>query len=322
MLNPQDFLVEYNKKYSTAWQLADLFRADRGKGLPDWPEWCFLPLAGWYAITCDLLGQKALTLDISIMQELAALGAWRPSQDIYRFDTEIYAALASTPLDGDIPCSVLYRLPAWCVYVETPLLEHCGTTINGFFAHLEEDANSGAHELRLLIDMQNERFLAIPLPIGQWSIIESLHRVCSIAKENAPLGLFSPDEIDSFLRHADIIRVCLNLLLYLCTDKPDASGPIGVSYVRGYPRPKKTKNGWRLFPPPKPTIWHMGENVGRAIRQAKNAPQGGTHASPRPHIRRAHWHGFWSGPRQGERRFDMQWLPPIPVAMSDEPEPM
>lgn len=43
------------------------------------------------------------------------------------------------------------------------------------------------------------------------------------------------------------------------------------------------------------------------------------HAGPRPHVRRAHWHGFWSGPRKSEkqRTFSVQWLPPIAVAMVD-----
>lgn len=44
MLNPQALLVEYNKKYSAAWKLADEFRADRGKDLPDCPHGVSCPL--------------------------------------------------------------------------------------------------------------------------------------------------------------------------------------------------------------------------------------------------------------------------------------
>ena len=33
---------------------------------------------------------------------------------------------------------------------------------------------------------------------------------------------------------------------------------------------------------------------------------------PRPHVRRAHWHGFWSGPRESDaRKLSLKWLPPI-----------
>lgn len=48
---PRDHLVAAGKLYPEAWKAADEFRADRGQdGLPNWPEWCYLPLAGWYAI--------------------------------------------------------------------------------------------------------------------------------------------------------------------------------------------------------------------------------------------------------------------------------
>ena len=32
----------------------------------------------------------------------------------------VYDAVRDTPVEGDIPCEVLHRLPEWCVYVETP----------------------------------------------------------------------------------------------------------------------------------------------------------------------------------------------------------
>ena len=38
---------------------------------------------------------------------------------------------------------------------------------------------------------------------------------------------------------------------------------------------------------------------------------------PRAHIRRAHWHRFWTGPRDGERTPRVKWLPPIPVNVDD-----
>jgi len=59
---------------------------------------------------------------------------------------------------------------------------------------------------------------------------------------------------------------------------------------------------------------------GHDIRQerAHGKPSGGTHARPRPHIRRAHWHGFWIGPklRPTERRMDVRWMPPLPVGVN------
>lgn len=67
----------------------------------------------------------------------------------------------------------------------------------------------------------------------------------------------------------------------------------------------------------------MGVRLGAALRRAYQAEQTGAerpHAGPRPHVRRAHWHGYWSGPRDGARRYDLRWLPPIAVALSDANE--
>ena len=65
----------------------------------------------------------------------------------------------------------------------------------------------------------------------------------------------------------------------------------------------------------------MGSRVspGAALRQVLSehepAEPTGTHASPRLHIRRAHWHSFWVGKKdQPDARFvTLKWLPPIPV---------
>ena len=58
-----------------------------------------------------------------------------------------------------------------------------------------------------------------------------------------------------------------------------------------------------------------------ALRRAYHAAEvqlGGTHSGPRPHVRRAHWHSFWTGKvGSEERRLKPRWLPPIPVNLDD-----
>ena len=96
----------------------DEFRASR-KELGDWPDWCFLPLAGTYAIV-----SKGKTLQSPNQAHhigiLGALAAWRVTQGIYRFDPTTFDALWKTPVTGDIPTEVLFHLPEWCVYIPTP----------------------------------------------------------------------------------------------------------------------------------------------------------------------------------------------------------
>jgi Type IV secretion-system coupling protein DNA-binding domain len=51
----------------------------------------------------------------------------------------------------------------------------------------------------------------------------------------------------------------------------------------------------------------------------RSEAQGGTHASPRAHVRRAHWHTFTRGVGRAERF--IKWLPPISVNVGDEDLP-
>jgi hypothetical protein len=61
-----------------------------------------------------------------------------------------------------------------------------------------------------------------------------------------------------------------------------------------------------------------GERAGTKRGAGRNAGRRG----PAPHIRRAHWHTFWTGPRSGApRKPALKWIPPIPVAFGDvEPD--
>jgi len=70
-----------------AWRQMDAFRADRGHGLPNWPDWCFLPMSGFYAILSDDAQCDRLPLNqMEDVARLAAMGTWRVTQGIYRFD--------------------------------------------------------------------------------------------------------------------------------------------------------------------------------------------------------------------------------------------
>ena len=61
--------------------------------------------------------------------------------------------------------------------------------------------------------------------------------------------------------------------------------------------------------------------IGASLRVAwqRKEAEGGTHAGPRPHVRRAHWHSYWTGPQaQLEwRKVILKWLSPILVNVED-----
>lgn len=314
---PRDHVTAAAHHYPDAWRLSDQLRADRGRnGLSDWPAWCYLPLAAAYAIvSADLRVDRLSVQQVGDVARLGALAAWRVTQGIFRFDPALYTAIVDTPVSGDVPHDVLYRLPEWCVYVETPGLAWNDGQLFGFFAHLEYDVNTGRPELRLLLDADTA-LVPVPLHLGPWSLAESISRAVDVARVQATVvGVGMPGGVPQVLR--EWVEPLVSLLLYLCSQNAE----IGDGQRRpANPEPKRTKSGWRLFPPDRPTTWDVGVRLGSALRAAYHAAetgQGGTHAGPRAHIRRAHWHGYWIGPREGERRFDLRWMPPIPVNVND-----
>jgi len=337
---PREHLVAAGKLYKGAWKQIDSFRAERGTYVPDWPDWCFIPVAATYAIVANDAGVDGSQLAFTHPERLAdparlaAIASWRVTQGIYRFDPALYASVIDTPVERDIPSDVLYRLPEWCVYVETPDRQWQGSQLHGFWAHLEYDINTGRHELRLLMDSEGG-LAPVPLHLGGWSLLESLERMQKEAtRQSLDKGLsqwageLTKDKGLAGRMAADLAPL-LSLLLYLCS-QPDEVGTEGRRPAN--PRPKRTKLGWRLFPVDQPTQWDVGVRIGAALRRAYQQSETGQasvdpetgRARPRAHIRRAHWHGYWKGPRDperdDERRFDLRWQPPIPVNVEPDEE--
>lgn len=312
---PRNHLAAAGKLYPDAWKIIDGFRSNKGqRGLPDWPDLCFCPLAGAYAVVSEggFLSPE-LAGDVG---RLGALAAWRVTQGIYRFDETLYQSLIETPVTGDIPVEVLHRLPEWCVYIETPGMAFFDSNLYGFFAHLEYDVNTGRRELRLLIDSE-EALAPIPLHlIGDLdTALDEMAR--ESRRQSVRFGLPAVGNVTPDLR--PVVEPLLSLLLYLSSQNAE----IGDGARQpAYPRPKRTKQGWRLFPPDKPTTWGVGVRMGAALRRAYQSvrtEEDHPHAGPRPHIRRAHWHSFWTGPRAEPeaRELKLKWLPPIPVNLEN-----
>lgn len=77
---------------------------------------------------------------------LGAILSWRVSKGIYVFDETLLENLWNTPLDGDLPTDLFFRLPEWCCYIDLSYFDKC--PLMGFFVFLEEDANNDTIELR------------------------------------------------------------------------------------------------------------------------------------------------------------------------------
>lgn len=251
---------------------------------------------------------------------------WRVTQGIYRFDESLYSELIHTQSSGELPADVLIRLPEWCVYLEAPGLTYHAVVsgavpIHGVWARIDLDKNN---EPLLVLTLDTDHSTAA-MPV-------TLHLQLSDSVEQsicASLNAYRNEHARQNVvkETASWVHPIINLLLYLCSEA-DYAGPAPRN-----PIPTKTKHGYRLFAPHGATTWNVGVRMGAALRAAyaAQAQSEGDHVRHlRPHIRRAHWHGFRSGPRfapDGEpiptasRRFELRWLPPVPVNIDQEELP-
>jgi hypothetical protein len=277
-----------------------------------------VPLAAWHAVATYGVPPAAWLERAGDIAVLGALAPWRYTQGVYQFDDALLAALTATPLDNILPAAVFLRLPQWSIYAALPpgRLAFEGQPLHGFFAHLEWDAgdtNRGRQELRLLLDAE-QGLTPIILHLGPWTVRESQRRAVAEAQRVAAAhGLSAPAQSDAYARGmADAVTPLLSLLLYLCADAPEIDSEREPGTSPHNPGPRRIKRGVRLFPPPRPTLWRVGDGIGAQLRTATDAPAEHSDRHVRTHIRRAHWHGYWTGPRNqpDARGFVYHWLPP------------
>ena len=314
---PNQFLNFFSAKVPDVWKAVDYYRHERGSGEDGWDMRVFMPTSAWEAVIERLIPKSPAYAKGFAAKNLQVIGAWRPTQDILRFDDDFYTMLTKTPVTGRLPVEIIGRIPAWALYFEARNLEVEGRHYDGFFAGLDQSNDREQLILRLhFVALQNMAILPFMLPVGDWSVEEAVVRT-NEQQRNAMKRL-NMEMTGEYTRVADQgLHAALNLLLYVCSYGLDENRAYEFGPGIRYPQPVRIKRGnWRLFPPPKPVIHKLGNEIGEEARKYNErtcAPR--PHGSPRPHIRRAHWHGYWRGPLndQDNRKFSLKWLPPFMV---------
>ncbi len=314
--SPIEWLVGAGRLVPDLWKASDMLRPEFLKRGEPWPANHYFPWKHMHELI-DQLRPSPFNYETPTFHGatdvLMVLGAWRLTQGIYRFDPDLYDALLETDIRGPLPPEVLKRLPEWAVYVEMPGLTWDGQVVDGVFASVGDDG-FGRENLMLLFNL-GSMLQVCPVDLGVGSLEVAVQRVMDISWKLDGTSRITSHPMADLPR---VVSAALSLLLYLCSD-PSAIGD--GSRVPAYPAARRTKRGTRMFPADGPRKWDVGIRLGSALRRAyRNASSrqgdGGTHAGPRPHIRRAHWHTFLQGPRDNPVR-SLRWLPPIAVNVDD-----
>lgn len=260
----QKYLAEYGQRYPEAWKDYQKFRVGRGGDLPNWPDWCWCPLAAAYAIISGGGPNKILFEMGSEIGIVGALSAWRMTKGIYRFDTDLFSALWSTQIEGDLPIDILYYLPEWCVYIEAPDgYKWFDSVLLGWYTYLEWDVNENRPELRFVLDCE-DRLWPYSIHLDKSNLIDCVAASMETSKINARKEYqFEIPEIDDHAEKiAEIIEPLVSVSLYLCSQAADISDLRGHREHPGNPRHTKTKEGMRTFSASNNTVWLTGYRIG------------------------------------------------------------
>lgn len=319
------FMRRVLAEHPQAVEQAQSFCRDREELRDEWPDWCGLPMAAVYAMLtagADVADATRIMSElpdgITQLQETTAALLWRKSKIIYRYDSDVAQALVDQPLDGELPREALYHLPFYCIFIEHKFKFQGFFTV-GFFAWMEYDVPSRTPELRLLYLMQDGVTVSSPVILSGGTLMDSTEALIESARKRAEQvpDMLMP-EVDCWPEEPDLVA-SINMVLYLCSTEPDIP-------AEGELRQRRTYNPDGA--PKRAATLDVGTRIGAALRKAaavqstEHSGVSSGHASPVPHIRRAHWHHFWAGPRDGDRSLVVHWLPPIPVNADDEADPV
>jgi hypothetical protein len=192
---------------------------------------------------------------------------------------------------AELDPAFLRRMPAWCVYIDAPGCEWGlpdGTL--GFFAYLDSNSHNGHPELRITY-YAGGGLVSQAINLTHDSLLDCLWDTIAEGVVNLPAGKLVPIPSNAEMFAAlPIYSRPIAPLLYLCSDDPDID-------------PAPTRAPHPLYPYRSTIRYKVGYFSAPALN--------GDHASPHPHIRRAHWHLYRVGPgRSGER---IRWIGPTPV---------
>ena len=300
-----------------------------------WPDWCGFPMAA----TSDIITRYAnvstakqilAQLGVAVLSDLTAALLWSQTKSVYRFDPDFYVELTKKTKIEKIPINILHQLPFHCVFIEAPAT-YVETTSKGFFAWLEFDTNRKVSELRLLFLFNGGYTIPFPLILTGGDINDAIEILLKteIIQTKAYKTLldnlntlnidYDNEESDNFIRD---ITSALNAVLYLCSinstkEYESFSHTTSISTSKDkYGNPKKHR------------YWDVGVRFGKAFR-AQHSKQNNVAKinddnkqvkhSIRPHVRRAHWHHFWTGKRESnERKLVLRWVHPVFVGEDED----
>ena len=331
---PLLILKKISEQYPKAWEQMEMFHSENGSPqLGSWPDWCYAPMSAALAVASEGYDLNKLPIDIrmamiSVAQAIFAIAPWRLSKEVYVIDEDLKDLLFEQDGELDVPDEVLLQLPYPCFYVELPNTYYRADKIHGFFVTLEYDVNNGDKELKPVFLTDDGNIFSYSIHIGAKTIEESVDMLDKQALENTngdkELKRLALRAMQDSAETKIFLKQILQVILYILAQNAEITPSSEQSFITK--RGKTVKDKYSEI-----RKWDVGIRVGAAIRQQKAKEQSrkkeykeSEHQSPRPHMRRGHWHHFWTGPKAQpeERKLILKWLSPMAIAANPEDMPI
>lgn len=331
---PLEVLKKITEQYPKAWEQMGMFHnKNRSPKLGSWPDWCYAPMSAALAVASKGHDLNNLPIDVRmgvtlIAQAIFALAPWRLSKEVYVIDEELKNILFEQDGELDVPDEILLQLPYPCFYVELPNTYYRADKIHGFFVTLEYDINNGDRELKPVFLTEDGDIFSYSIHIGAKTIEESVDMFDKQALENTngnkELKRLALRAMQDSAETKIFLKQILQVILYILAQNAEISPSSEQMFITK--RGKTIKDKYSEI-----RKWDVGVRIGSAIRQHKMREQSeqtehnqSERNTPRPHMRRGHWHHFWTGPKAQpeERKLILKWLSPMTVAANPDDTPI
>lgn len=308
----------------------------------------YAPMASVIAYVQNKLTEKGLDpnhpdIDTHMSAVLAtALGGWRISKTIYDFDPDLSEELyLQSSAEKNIISTSALRLPYWSIYIRPNRQDTSGKKkIDGFFVHFDcyryHRNDKEKKELRFIpLDKNGNPLFLLYLNITDEdkTIDECIQKTADELDQDTPVPEEKKIDIHSrtlgsvLYNLRDNIARWISLVLYLSASNAE----IRQNTSAPFKRTKKVRDIPREI-----ELLDVGQDAGIRIRTLKkeaashpsdsdNPREEKSHKSPAMHIRRAHWHTYYTGSRKIEkekRKTIVHWIEPVIVNQNNEEIPL
>lgn len=276
-----------------------------------------------------VIGKISIDDIISLSKAMVCAVAWRKNKQIYKFDHDLAKILSEQSIEGDLPVETLKNLPYKCIYIQTDIYKG---EMGGFFVYFAYNQPNDVLQLVLYtmngVDTPNESCLAIPINLTPNRTLKDcmLAALLAVPYEEVDLNRDSIELASESVSNVfEKVNTMIQMVLYLCAENKDVVEAKRLEFNKKNTNVKKKKKRSGQTEA-KVQRWDVGTTISREFKQMVYTPKESAHGTglggcKAPHMRKAHWHHYWTGSKDN-RKLIVKWVPPMYINKSIRKDPV